>query len=78
MLKMMKTLALPEEGVPPSASDQIGTDCHLTPLIGTCVDVVRVACIVNYCDSANLFTLAVGVKVKAMVSHPRHKNRVEV
>ncbi len=70
-LKMMKALALSEEGVPPGASGQIRTDCNLTARVGTCVDVVSVACIINDCDSANLLAFAIGVKVKAMASHPR-------
>jgi hypothetical protein len=77
-LKMMKALALSEEGMPPTASDQARTDCNLTALIGPGVDVVSVACIINDCNNANLLALAIGVEMKAMASHPRQKNCVEI
>ena len=74
----MKTLTLSEESVPTGACDQISTDCNLRALIGTCVDVVSVTCIINDRDIANLLALAIGVEVKAMTSNPRRKNRVKL
>ena len=73
---MMESLALSEERVPPCTSDQIRTNCNLAALVGACIDVVAVACIINDGDGANLLAFAVGVEVKAMADNPRRKNRV--
>jgi hypothetical protein len=75
---VVKALALSEESVPAVASDQIRAHCNLAVLVGTRVDVISVACIINYGDRANFLAFAIGAEVKAMASHPRQKNCVEV
>lgn len=75
---MVKSLTLSEECASASTSDQVRTDCNLTALIWTRVDLVSVARIVDDRGDAHVLALAFSVEVEAMACDPWQENRVKV